>query len=155
MGVRAVSCLLVVSAAALVGCSAHHAAEPAQAAGPSVVRFWSVPGHPAGSTIDASHADTGLHPDQDVYCGILRSTAGAPPTSTNGASALTTVQAWVTDLQATAPDQVKAAWQIEGPALIRLAGGSVTSSADTAAVQQAGKAISAHAKSTCGVALTG
>jgi hypothetical protein len=131
-------------------------------------RWWTVPGAPAGSTVDpvdpGSVAES-LTPDAKAYCAVLAATAaygtgllGGGPSQTVGPGSGSTApgneavaQAWLAELLALAPTaDLRAAWVVLAAAV------TAGAAADPAVVAQLGSAtdlIAGHAAADCGVSL--
>jgi len=139
----------VLATAACSGASA-----PAKHVSPtSATRWWSNSAVGVGSTLAPGATDaaaTRLHPSRTQYCTMLRQTVAAGRSVLTGASgraATTATTAFVAEVQAVAPTAIAPSWRTLGPALVTVAHGGTLSS--SAAVQQAGAAIAADAKSAC------
>ena len=167
----ALGCSLAVVAAAAVGCTssaAHHAASSSGSGGSSTVaaRWWSNSAAHVGSTIDKGHADAAvakLHQSRADYCGMIRQTAAAGKTILPGVAAadpalISTMIAFVSELQKVAPNEVAADWQVIGKAVMTLvkSGGTApkTPQVDGAAIQKAAAAVAADAEKNCHVDLS-
>lgn len=92
------------------------------------------------------------------YCGILRDTLRAgnsilPGAGANAPERLTATKRFVASVTSAAPGQVRAQWQVLGPALTQLveSGGkpAAISGVNTRLVSQAATAIAADAKTRC------
>lgn len=132
----------------------------AEDAGPQVDRWWSNGVDEAGSPIRPGDADK-IEPDEDLYCGMLRSTSEAGESifpadiDPSDEEYVATVTAFFDEVQALAPTELQESWG-ELAALIDAlveAGDDLesldTSGIDAAAVQAASEAITEHAATVC------
>lgn len=131
--------------------------------GQTATRWWSDSAGSSGSTIDLGDptaAASGVHPSQPEYCGILKATANATKAQlstmqTKNAASVATLQAFVAELQASAPSEVSGAWKVLGGALLALvnskAGHVSTGTATSAQIEAASQAIVRNAEQKCGL----
>jgi hypothetical protein len=170
---RITAAAVALAAAALVtGCTGGGSGDGASAgirttdlgaAGPTATRWWSNSAVSAGSVIDVQHpqaAAAKLHESQQDYCGMLRDTVRADKSIMPGVGAtdptlVASTKAFVSELERVAPSPVARSWQVLGDVVLKLvaSGGDLSKvkGVDQAAVQRAGTAVAAHAKSTCHV----
>lgn len=130
------------------------------------VRWWSNNAVSAGSTIDKLNPTAAagrLHTSQDQYCSMLRQTVRAgrsilPNVTAKDPALLTSISAFLSELEAVAPARVAGPWRVVGSAVITLvaSGGDASKvhGVDAAAVRTAVSTVAADAKHSCGVDLS-
>lgn len=152
-------------AVTLAGCSG--STPPLTAAGTSPAastgRWWSNTAVKAGSPVDQADpgaAAAGLRSSTKDYCGMLTETmrSGRSVLTGPGAGAsLSTLKAFVAEIEKVAPSAVSGAWQVLGPALVGFAESQGSSlgphTADASRLAAAAQQISSHASSVCKVDL--
>ena len=135
----------------------------------AVVRWWSTAESEVGSSVevdDAEDATTVLEPDRGAYCQALDDTMAAGtgifPTNVDVTSTAYTgaVTTFVREMQAMAPEEVAADWQVLGDMILALveSGGDAAAlvlpdGATAESVQSASDAIGAHAEESCGLSI--
>jgi len=128
----------------------------------AATRWWSSPAGRAGSTLDVEHPEigaAGLHPDQNSYCAMLRSSMGSDKnpltaTATADENLLVSTRAWLAELEALSSGPVHQAWVTFGDALVKALQSPQAGSSPDAAVSAAMTIIAADARSSCNLDLS-
>jgi hypothetical protein len=151
--------LVLMPALALSACSSgkHHSA--AGSPSPTPTRWWSNAAVTVGSTIDPAHpsaAAASLSPSRSDYCAMLSQTKAIGkaliPSGPIDPRLTTETEALVAEIDAVAPSNVTAAWNVLGPVILQVAkSGSLPSGAvsDGSANLQAAETINNDAKANC------
>lgn len=125
-------------------------------------RWWVSPGGGVGTAIDVENPESsakGLKPDKRAYCQMLSSTlsSGHNPLGSSGATTedvRIATRAWLAELEALSSGNVRAAWQVFGPALLAALAPSPARQSANPTVTNAITTIVAEAKATCNLDLS-
>ena len=168
IGVAGIAAVLIFAFTA--GGSAKPSSASTPGAGPAVAqvatRWWSNPAAAKGSHIDESNPGSAanlLVPSEDVYCTMLKQTLAAgrtilPQAKAGDKALVASTRAFIAEIQGVAPVAVADEWKTLAPTLLALVSGGqlpANTSAQAKANASAANAISADAKSNCGVSLAG
>lgn len=169
-GAVALAVVAVVLAVTLPGgggsSTANSAAPGASKAAKEVAtRWWSNSVADKGSRIDESNPDSAanlLVPSEDTYCSMLKQTLAAgrsvlPNAKAGDRALVASTKAFIAEIQGVAPPSVADDWRTLAPTLVALVSGKAlpaNTSTNAKANANAAKAISADARTACGLDLS-